>query len=369
MLAHNVSMLDIFKGLVSLKNKTIRPIVFCFSKIDSTSSLSFENELRNMKIEIIYLDDFFELKNDGNNILKKLSLLKEILSHYKIHKFIAVSVCVWLNFIFSMQIAPIQIYLSLKYHSFNHPKIDFYITPGTFGEEFRLINGIKWLTYPPSLSNLFDPKLTVHAKEIKTQLGQNKVIISCIAREEKLRNFNYLKLIASILKKCPEAIFLWAGKTNDLFISNFFNDNNLNSQVIFIGWVDTRLYAQVIDIFLDCFPQPAGHTLYQAMAAGVPFVTSLLSDQNMGIQSSINNMILLKFEEGKIESIFNLDTARPHYLLAKDEDEYIELAIKLIRDESFRVDVGNAGRKFVQEYLSDIKKSAESFQNIISKFI
>ena len=36
----------------------------------------------------------------------------------------------------------------------------------------------------------------------------------------------------------------------------------------FISWVNTALYAQVLDVFLDSFPFTSGHTAFESMATG-----------------------------------------------------------------------------------------------------
>ena len=149
--------------------------------------------------------------------------------------------------------------------------------------------------------------------------------------------------------------------------SNFFKENEIINQTLFIGWVNTKLYAQVIDIYLDCFPVPSGLTIYQAMAASVPFVTHSLVKGSLGIQANINSLYLFNNQSKNKNSIFYDEEYENLYLYAENDLEYIQYTEKLIHDKFFRKKVGLASKDFIDKHMSDNKIFAIAFIDHIKK--
>ena len=65
---------------------------------------------------------------------------------------------------------------------------------------------------------------------------------------------------------------MWAGREEDPFISNAFKDAGVRDKTEFIGWVNTSLFANVLDLMLDTFPIGNSITAFQAMEAGTPVI-------------------------------------------------------------------------------------------------
>lgn len=359
-LAHVEVLFSLLKGWKNIAVCEYEPIViFLFGRDRDIDIFLSKNN-----IETIFLSDIFA--NDSL-IYERFIFIKELNSRHNILFSIILSNVVWMSCIFSIRISKNQIWYSMKFHSYNSKNIDLYLTGGAEGEIYKDINSTKWSIVQGGLINLFDPSLSSQASSIKDSLKNWGSILGCFAREEKLRNLDYLNLISTILKRNKDSIFLWTGKEEDVFISTFFKEKQISDQTLFLGWINTKLYAQVIDIYLDCFPVPSGLTIYQAMAASVPFVTHHLDNENQGIQANANNLYSNNNLSLEKDNIFFDVQYGNLYLLAKNDFQYIEYCEKLIHDKSFREKVGLASRKFIDKHMSDETKFAHTFFYHINK--
>jgi predicted O-linked N-acetylglucosamine transferase (SPINDLY family) len=200
------------------------------------------------------------------------------------------------------------------------------------------------------------------------------VVLGTLAREEKLKGPDYLSAVAAILKARPEALFFWTGKTRDPVIERAFNAAGVAAQTHFLGWVDTRLYAQVIDIFLDSFPPPCGVTLVQAMVAGKPFVSYACPEsERLGIAGFIGPQLagrgVSAEEQTDVRRIFGVGSATPLYFHATTPAEYVEMATRLIGDHELRARAGHAARTYVEKYLTNLPRMGETYARQIDAIV
>jgi glycosyltransferase involved in cell wall biosynthesis len=124
--------------------------------------------------------------------------------------------------------------------------------------------------------------------------------------------------------------------------------------------VDTKVYAQVLDVFVDSFPFPCAFTLYESMAAGKPVLTYASPES---AETGLHGLLwpLLNGESGSPEE---QDRARgifgsSLYLCARTPEAYAEMATRLAHDAELRHATGEANRMFVAEFLSDRRRSAQ----------
>ncbi len=164
------------------------------------------------------------------------------------------------NFLFSSRTAPLQIYWDHGNHGYNVHGIDKRICHFDDGYDggYEVNRFIL-----PMLDKYLNPHETenrVKAQAIKDTLPPHKIVLGSIGRLMKLSD-EYLKTVADILKKHPEAVYLACGdgpidekrpKVESLGISDRF---------IFTGWVDPHIYGHVIDIYLNTFPLPGGESV------------------------------------------------------------------------------------------------------------
>ena len=367
LLAHVETLLNFLEGYEKIEIKKFTPVIFIFDGFNE----DLDSILKKLKIETIYLDK--ELSIQSASKLKKIFLMKSIIKDNDIKVLVFISTVVFMAFIFGMRIAKTQIWWSMKFHIPFSTSVDIYLTGGAQGETSKNINGVNWLTSPGGISGLFDKSKSKEAKKIRANFPGNKIVLGSLSREEKLNSRKFLEAVALILEANPNTIFLWTGKEKNHDIDTFFLARNLNGRVTYIGWVDAKLYSQVIDIFLDSFPNPAGFTIYYAMASSVACVFGKISDETMGIQNSISPLYFNKsgdkLSQLRVQEIFDQTSTEPLYMLAKNDKDYVFKASKLIREKEFRKKVGNANRLFIKEFFSDNIRMAYGYAFHLNKFL
>lgn len=359
MLAHVRTLLGMLEGLARLRPAPIEPVVYVFYSF----SAELDTALAAHGVRVVYID------RAGKGGLRggyaKLLELRARLAADRVDALVWVSVVTMMAFAFGMRIAPVQIWWAMKYHSVELPEIDGYLTGGGVSGGIKTIAGRRWRVGPVAAADWFAPQLAQPAREKRAALGVFRVVFASLAREEKLRNPAFLQAVARILRELPDAAFLWTGRERLAEVQEQLEALGVAQRCFFIGWVDTRLYAQVIDVFLDTFPAPCGFTLYEAMAAARPVVLYACPEsENNGLHALVAP--LFAREEGteadwrSIECIFRPDGEKL-YLRAASVEEYVAYALRLARDPGFRQRAGEAGRAFVQAYMSDRERVARIY--------
>lgn len=274
-----------------------------------------------------------------------------------------VSVATHMGFAFAMRIAPVQIWWALKYHSLAFPEIDGTLTAASAGATKR-IAGKLWRSAPLAAEDWFRPELAASAAQLRARYAQHDLLFACLGREEKLNSKPFLEAVAQVLQACPRAGFLWTGRERLASIEARLQALGVGARCHFIGWVDTKLYAQVIDVFLDSFPFPCAFTLYEAMAAGKAVVTFASAES---AETGLNGLLgpLLARESGTPEEQARARTiygreAHRLFFCADRPDRYVEFAVKLAADPALRRAAGDANRAFVQAFLSDREHMART---------
>jgi glycosyltransferase involved in cell wall biosynthesis len=264
-------------------------------------------------------------------MLARAEWLREVLARDAMPTAVWVSLPVAATFTFAMQVAPVQVFWSLKHHPVSLPEIDGYLTYGSWGEREKVFHGRTWTVCPVPLA--LDPRpVDVKARaELRAKFPQ-RVLLGSLAREEKLDSRPYLESVAAILERNPDAGFLWTGRHFHPGIDAFFAQRGLASRTHFVGWVDTALYASALDLFLETFPFGCGITGYQALAAGVPLVSYLEENTVFGMQYWSELMERAGGREGVSRALLE----EYPVLCARDPAEYVELASRVLADAPFR---------------------------------
>ncbi|MES5893756.1 glycosyltransferase [Bacillus cereus group sp. RP43] len=194
--------------------------------------------------------------------------------------------------------------------------------------------------------NEYYPDWTINGKEVKRYVKkelnlQNKKVVLFVGRLSKVKGPHILlQALPKIIEKNPDIVMVFIG-------SKWFGDNNVNNyvkhlytlgamfqnNVIFIKFVKPKdiptLYT-MSDIFVcsSQWQEPLARVHYEAMAAGLPIITS-----NRGGNPEV-------IEEGKNGYIVN-DFENP--------DAYAEKIISLLNNESKREQMGKYGRLKVEK--------------------
>jgi hypothetical protein len=259
-------------------------------------------------------------------------------------------------FAFAMGLAPVQVMWTLRYHPVRLPEIDGYITYGSWGEESRDFHGQRWTVCPVPLA--LDPRTpTPDAVAALRARFPEKVLLGTLAREEKIASPPFLETVARVLERNPQCGYVWTGRDMHPGIASFFEREGVAARCHYVGWVDTPLYAAILDVFLETFPLGCGITGYQAMGAGVPLVSYLDSNTVFGMQY----WSALMTRAGSREQVTRAMLDEYPVLCALDARDYVELATRAVNDDSFRGAWRDRERRYYAEEIAGIARYSRRF--------
>ncbi len=361
-LAHTEVLLSYLEGLAAAGITTIAAEVLVLS--GPVEATSLKKRLDAAGIPVFAAQD--HARNLSQPLTDNLYALQSMVRQRSITALVWVSFVPSMAFAYSLRIAPVQIWWAMKYHELEIDDIDGYVTGGSLGRHKRIGSRL-WRAGPLGVSEWRSPQAAALARPIREgYLREARIILGCFGREEKLNSAPFLSTVCDILKRNPEAVFLWTGRQQSRDIQEHFDRAGVAPQCRFIGWVDTRTYAEVIDIFIDSFPFPCGFTAIQAMAAGRPVVFYQCPESwETGVEGLISP--LLKGEDGTadqrqaIATMFRANDGSSLFLSADDPAAYAMLVQCLIDDAGHRDACGAASRAFVEQFLSNPALMAQSY--------
>jgi len=258
-----------------------------------------------------------------------------------------VSVPTLASYALNLPIAPRQIFWSLKLHPLHFSRVKVHICGGHRDEKIRFYNRKKWIVCPFPLTGSYGENNLHSVATVKANYSKHKVLLGSLAREEKFNSQEFLDCLVSILKKHPYAKFLYSGRQNADSLVRAAQAAGVLSQVEFIGWVDTNLYAELIDIFLETFPFGCGITALQAMSHATPVLSYNAEDTIFGYQlkGGIPAVEYMGMSDNDFENL--------PVITARDSEHYIHLATRLIDDLHFRQKIGERQRAHFEKQRAD----------------
>jgi glycosyltransferase involved in cell wall biosynthesis len=350
-LAHVRLMLDVLEGHASLDVPLFEPVIVCFR---GCANEAMKERVARLKVEVVEI-----MKPDQDGVgIAELRSLRELLARRGMDAIVWVSTVMSMAFSFAMRVAPVQIWWAMKYHGLELEEIDGYLTAGSIAGGTRRIGERDWRAGPIAAEDWFAPALASEAGRVRDSYAGHRVLYGCFGREEKLNSPDFLDAVAQILQAVPDAGFLWTGRHQHPRIQASLEAAGVADRCHFIGWVNTRLYAQVIDVFLDSFPFPCGYTLYESMAAGRPAVLYASAEAaETGARSMIEPLLLGESgsagDRERARAIFRPRSGEDLYLCAQDPAGYVALATRLAADEALRSQAGSAAHAFIEQFMSD----------------
>lgn len=361
-LAHAEVLLNYLEGLAAAGAAAIAAEVLVLS--GPVEATPLKKRLDAAGIPVLAVQD--HCSGNTHPLTDSLHALRSLVRQRSITALVWVSFVPAMAYAYSLRIAPVQIWWAMKYHELEIEDIDGYVTGGSLGRHKRIGSRL-WRAGPLGVSEWRSPQAAVLARPIRDgYLQQSRIILGCFGREEKLNSAAFLQTVCDILKRNPDALFLWTGRQQSPDIQNCFDREGIARQCRFIGWVDTRTYAEVIDIFIDSFPFPCGFTAIQAMAAGRPVVFYQCPESwETGVEGLISP--LLKGEDGTpeqrqaIATMFRGSDGDSLFLSSDTPAAYASLVQRLIDDKLHRDACGGASRAFVEQFLSDPTLMAHSY--------
>jgi hypothetical protein len=366
-----LSILNAF-CLIPRLDRGIEPVVLAFEE----SSGELHAACKGLDIELINLNVLRGCSYDEDTLIERVQLARTMLSERDITAAIFFSTHEgWVSLISSMGLAAVQLYWTMGFHSINAPCLDARLACASLTACRKSINGLEWLSGPfpfpnpfPALGTPDYALLSGEAQRIRNELGDNRaVILGTLARTEKIIDPEFVAALTRILAANPKAVYLWFGVTRDVpALASLFNHFGIAERCHFMGWVDTKVYAQVLDVHLDPFGLPTGLTMMETFWSGSAYVIRRSTESShIGIAAALAEIAdTMQNDSSSIDSTTNLahpETGESLVMLADSTDEYVSMAIRLAADGVFRSKVGGAARKLMERHYANPQRMASIF--------
>lgn len=352
LLAHVQMLLSMLEGYTSLEHQ---PYAFHIY-VGKRGVPAHEAPFRALGLPMTFLN---EREDAEQGLLGRCLALHEAMNADGVDILLWISRADQAGFAFALGLAPKQVFWAMKYHGFFPPDCQLGLS-SMIPESTRPLLGHTWNGVFYSKKDWFHPDRAEAASKVRGRYVTFDVVLATLGREEKIIQPEFLEAVAGILRANPQACFLWTGRAENPAIKAALETAGVAAQCFYIGWVDTALYAQVIDIFLDSFPFGCGYTLMEAMAAGKAVVFKQPDNPNhlTNLCNMVAPLTTSATPEGeRFREIMGADGLP----MARDQDDYIAQAQHLIDDASARDALGQHLRRFVEEFAGDNRRSARQF--------
>lgn len=362
MLAHAVNLQTFLRGLkmlaVPCKSDPlgitpIEPYIYTHGEPNETFEAAFRGIKRN-DVRYCAADTF----------LRTWLKTREQCWADEIDVFVHVSVVQGMAFAATAGIAPYHVWWAHKWHGLEIPDLGGYIDAcHPFHKEID-IDGRRWPCTYTALPELLDGSKTAEAVEARKQFG-DAIVFGWMGREVKLTPA-YAEAVIRILRAVPNSRYVFTGRDMPNGFGQQLIDGGVADRCMYIGWVDTRLWAQIIDIYLDTFPFQSGHSAYETMAASRPVIWLHNPDQAEEQSAS-----------GLLHTIWHRSVDDRHYLHScygytpwcNTVDEYVNRAIAMAKEPTSRKRFGAGGRMFIDRYMRNEAAMAASFVEVLNGVI
>jgi hypothetical protein len=276
--------------------------------------------------------ELFETNNIDFNVTDHNNY--DVFSLRKLMEERPVDVAIWpmppfhMFFLFSFGLAAKQVWLSQYLRSnIKFKYLDDRITLGGAGTiRKKVFNNQEWDIVPQIVNT--------DALSLEKKRESKRKILFTPARLEKLKQPEFLNCVARILKIDRKAHFLWTGYYLDEEVVDFFKKNNLTSRHTYLPWLsskDLSIQIKQSSIILSCFPLSLGTVENTAASHGVPIVSMYDEEFNLYWRDiyweAINGNEMLR------EICLN-ENGESKILIARTEDEYVEVALKVLNDKN-----------------------------------
>lgn len=372
-----VVLFNILKSLKKYSNYKF--VVYAFyGKLTQDVLMLFK---QNIDIDIVDLSEVRGQNFEFDNYLDRLRTLKSLMKAQEVDiVFFIQSTYFFMALAATVRLAPKQVFLEMTggNSTFRIPEIEEYMCGGAVGEYKKIVNGYEWRCFQGKVSESLSPDPNIKARAMAlraNKFAQFEVLLGTIGRPQKIDNDEFIQMLSLVLKPNPQAAFLWFGNEELSSVKNKMRQYGIEKQCFFQGWVDSKLYANVIDIHLDSFPFPCGLTNRETMAAGCPNVF-MYNEDTYNISMLQNILPILEKKAGteeqqtKVADIFtSVESNKCLLLFSENIEDYAKNVNELIKNEAFRYKIGSAGKSFVDNYLESGSYLADIFVKHINEII
>jgi glycosyltransferase involved in cell wall biosynthesis len=265
---------------------------------------------------------------------------------------VLVSMPLHLGYLCRRPVAPVQIWLSLKFPLPNFEGLDGRVFCRSLLDRRIMIEGRLWRGGPLAITPP-DPPDPSAVEAIRARYPSMR-LLGTVAREEKIANAAYLDAVVGVLARHPDTCFLWTGRNPLPEIQQAFERGGVAERCHFVGWVDPAPYIMAFDLQIETYPL-TGVVFGWGMSWGKP----VLSVGSLGFVGTYLEPILTGAvpaepeEIARIESIFAPVRGRLPGLWAPTPAEIGDFADALLGDPELMAALGRAQQAYVRRYLMD----------------
>ena len=257
----------------------------------------------------------------------------------------------WVILLYSIRVAPVQIYFCLGFVYFEFEGVDHLLLPkeGKSNGEIKT-NIIGYESYNWLESRFLEgPNSKEEAQSnlditfnlaVKQLVPQAKYVIGCYGRFEKI-NEEYLSVIKMILNKQDDVIFFVFGPGDQLLVTNYFARNGLQDRVIISGTSDPHVFGWAFDVFCEQWPFWSGQSSLEVMAKGIPVVSYICGDFSLWSEpySSLRDLELVTTSHREyVDKVIRLLEDKEYYKIKQDSVK--EISKKVTNLDERAGDVG-----------------------------
>lgn len=247
-----------------------------------------------VEVFLILIDDNKESVGvDNVNIISlagSTTTFAKLVHYYSICKYYQFDNICWvacvqnLSLYMGAQLAPVQSYWSMKYHSIIMPSIQKYAGLGFGGESF-LYDDVEWYRGRAFPDLNMKPIGESQRRDLlgSKKIPLNSLVIGCFVRSEKLHFSDYWNAIIELLSTSAHIHFVMASQDIPRSALEILNASICKDRFHHLGWVNTKEWAYALDLYFDSSPRGSCNTIFEAIEAGVPI---LMSDSEHNRESS-----------------------------------------------------------------------------------
>jgi len=346
MLAHTEVLLSFLTGLRKLEAPPIEPIVLMYA----------EAEGRELGSKLDGLGVRWEATALPGGLEARYRQLRERCVALEVEAAIIVSLPLHLAYFCRRPVASVQVWWSMKFALPNFA-VDGRVFYRSLLDQKIEIAGRTWRGGPLAFTAPPAPDPAAVAA-IRARYPGMK-ILGTIAREEKIANAEYLEAVVAVLRRHPDACFLWTGRTRLPEVQAAFDRAGVADRCHFLGWVDPAPHIAAFDLFLETYPL-TGLMCGWAMAFGKPVLSvGPLGFLGSYLQPLFDGTIASDPEAiAGIRQIFAPIADRLPGIWAAAPSDIPAFADALLADPALAADLGAAQQRYVETFMADEAASA-----------
>ena len=252
------------------------------SKVQVHLILIDEARINTSDLRHIFIHSFYQSKKTSQKVNEYIKLCRK----EKFDNICWVACVQDLTLYMGMQLAPVQSYWSMKYHSIIMPSIQKYAGLGFGGNSFEFDN-VQWFR-GRAFPDLFMPKIDKNARRAlrkKHNISDAVCLIGCFVRSEKLYDPHFQEAVKKLLEYNTTVHFVVASQSLPKSFSDHIESQHrsVSSRFHYLGWINTKEWVSNLDIYFDSSPRGSCNTIFEAIEMGIPVI---MSDTSYNRESS-----------------------------------------------------------------------------------